>query len=268
MTHVGGLAHASAPRPSIVASPEMPDQPSTLASFIDHTLLKPEAGENDIAQVCQEAKLHSFKAVCVNPCWVLSSVAELRSSGVSVCTVIGFPLGGGETKTKVFEAKQALLKGATELDMVLNIGFLRSGNYHFVANEILELAKIAHGSGALLKVILETCLLSDKQKEEACRLAVDANADFVKTSTGFSSGGATVGDVALMRSVVGNSLGVKASGGVRTLQSLREMVRAGANRIGTSSGLQILKELVSETVGKDSGTIEESLIRTGLAREY
>ena len=251
-----------------VAFPDTLDQPSTLASLIDHTLLKPEAGEGNIAQLCHEAERYSFKAVCVNPCWVLFSARELRSSAVSVCTVIGFPLGAGETKTKVFEAKQALLEGATELDMVLNIGALRSGNHRFVGGEILELATVAHGSGALLKVILEMCLLTDKQKEEACRLAVDANADFVKTSTGFSSGGATVADVALMRSVVGNSLGVKASGGVRTLQSLREMVRAGANRIGTSSGLRILEELAAETMGKQSGTIAQPRVATGLAGEY
>ena len=210
--------------------------------------------------------------VCGAPFRTVASPEILDQSSLdqpsAVASLIDHTLGAIQTKTKIFEAKQALLQGATELDMVLNIGLLRSGNYNLVGSEILELAKVARGSGALLKVILETCLLTDKQKEEACRLAVDANADFVKTSTGFSSGGATVSDVALMRSVVGGSLGVKASGGVRTLEALRKMVRAGANRIGTSSGVQILQELAAETAARQSGSIEEPIVQAGLAGEY
>jgi deoxyribose-phosphate aldolase len=162
---------------------------------------------------------------------------------VRVCTVIGFPLGANETRTKVAEAELALAQGAKELDMVQNIGALRSRDDQRVFTDIAELADIAHASGAILKVILETSLLTDEEKERACRIAIDAKADFVKTSTGFSTAGATVEDVTLMRRIVGNRLGVKASGGVRTLAALRNMVNAGANRIGTSSGVSILKEL-------------------------
>lgn len=168
---------------------------------------------------------------------------ELSGATARVCTVIGFPLGANETATKIAEAELALLQGAKELDMVQNIGALRSRDYDLIHKEIADLAEMAHNSGAILKVILETCLLTDDEKQRVCRLAADARADFVKTSTGFSSGGATVGDVALMRHVVGDKLGVKASGGVRTLAALQEMVKAGASRIGTSSGVNILKEL-------------------------
>jgi deoxyribose-phosphate aldolase len=168
---------------------------------------------------------------------------ELEGSSVRVCTVIGFPLGANEPETKFAEAQRALVNGATELDVVQNIGALRSGEVQLVGQELKHLAALAHASGALLKVILETGLLSEEEKRIACELAVDAGADFVKTSTGFAAGGATVEDVRLMRDIVGHSIGVKASGGVRTLAALRHMVAAGANRIGTSSGLSILQEL-------------------------
>ncbi len=190
--------------------------------------------------------------MCINPCWVRLAVEELSGTPVRVCTVIGFPLGANETRTKIAEADIALASGANELDTVQNIGALRSRDYHLVQQEIADLARIAHASGAILKVILETCLLTNEEKEKACRLAADAQADFVKTSTGFSTGGATVEDVALMRHIVGEELGVKASGGVRTLAALRDMVRAGANRIGTSSGVSILQELESSVGARAS----------------
>ena len=183
--------------------------------------------------------------MCINPCWVRLAVEELSATSVRVCTVVGFPLGANETRTKIAEADTALAQGAKELDMVQNIGALRSRNYHLVYKEIADLADIAHASGAILKVILETSLLTDEEKERACRLAVDAKADFVKTSTGFSAAGATVEDITLMRNIVGDQLGVKASGGVRTLAALRNMVNAGASRIGTSSGVSILEELAN-----------------------
>jgi deoxyribose-phosphate aldolase len=185
--------------------------------------------------------------VCINPCWIRLAVEELSGTPVRICTVIGFPLGANETRTKIAEAGTALEQGAKELDMVQNIGALRSRDDQLVHKEIADLAEIAHASGAILKVILETALLTNEEKERACRLAADAQADFVKTSTGFSTGGATVEDVALMRRMVGDELGVKASGGVRTLTTLREMVKAGANRLGTSSGVSILQELENST---------------------
>jgi deoxyribose-phosphate aldolase len=194
---------------------------------------------------CAEARQWNFVSVCINPCWVRLAVEELSATSVRVCTVVGFPLGANETRTKIAEADTALAQGAKELDMVQNIGALRSRNYHLVYKEIADLADIAHASGAILKVILETSLLTDEEKERACRLAVDAKADFVKTSTGFSAAGATVEDITLMRNIVGDQLGVKASGGVRTLATLRNMVNAGASRIGTSSGVSILEELAN-----------------------
>ena len=218
-----------------------------IAALIDHTLLKPDATRQDITRLCAEARQWNFASVCLNPCWVRLAVEELSATPVRVCTVIGFPLGANETRTKITEADIALAQGAKELDMVQNIGTLRSHDYHLVYKEIADLADIAHASGAILKVILETSLLTSEEKEKACRLAIDAKADFVKTSTGFSTAGATVEDVTLMRHIVGDRLGVKASGGVRTLTALRSMVNAGANRIGTSSGVSILKELESST---------------------
>ncbi len=223
------------------------DQPSVVASLIDHTLLRPEALKSDIERICIEAREFSFASVCINPCWVGFAAEQLCGSQVKVCTVIGFPLGANETQTKLFEAERALAHLATELDMVINIGVLRSGDEQLVRDEIEQLARLAHDRQALLKVILETCLLNEGQKRLACDLAVQAKADFVKTSTGFSSGGATLADVALMREVVGDHARVKASGGIRTFTALREMVDAGATRIGTSSGVQILREMKSDS---------------------
>ncbi len=186
---------------------------------------------------------------------------------MKVCTVIGFPLGANEKETKISEAKLALEHGAGELDMVQNVGALRSGDHALVRSEITEIAAFAHAHGVLLKVILESCLLTAEEKQAACRLALEARADFVKTSTGFSTGGATVEDVALMRRTVGSALGVKASGGVRTLASLREMVRAGANRIGTSSGVHILAELGSGT-GAPTETGAKPTVQAGPTENY
>jgi deoxyribose-phosphate aldolase len=214
--------------------------------LIDQNLLKPEATGTDIARVCADARRHLFTAVCVNPYWVRLAAAELAGSQVKVCTAAGFPLGANGTKTKLFEVDLALSQGATEIDMVQNIGALRSGDSRLVHDEIEEVARLTHNGKALLKVILETYLLNNDQKREACRVAQSAGADFVKTSTGFSGGGATTDDVALMRQTVGSALGVKASGGIRSLACLRDMVRAGATRIGTSSGAQILLEFERE----------------------
>ena len=216
---------------------------SSVAALIDHTSLKPEATADDIARLCAEAREWRFASVCINPCWVAFAAEALHGSGVKVCTVIGFPLGANTTRIKAAETEAALAEGALELDMVQNIGALRSGKYDLVQKEIRTLAEVAHSGGAILKVILETCLLSEEEKTTACRLAVDAKADFVKTSTGFSNGGATATDVELMRRTVGIAAGVKASGGIRTLEALRQMVAAGATRIGTSSGVSILSEL-------------------------
>jgi deoxyribose-phosphate aldolase len=214
----------------------------SIASLIDHTLLKPEATESDIVQLCREAREYNFKTVCVNPCWVDVARRKLSDSSVLVCTVVGFPLGANLTETKLSEARLALEQGAAELDMVQNVGALRSGDSAFAQAEIAALARVAHAGGAILKVILETSVLSEEEKVAACGLAVEAGADFVKTSTGFSAAGATESDVRLMRATVGPSMGVKASGGVRTFDALRRMVEAGATRIGTSSGVQIIRD--------------------------
>ena len=259
LTHVGGPSTRR--RPSILSKVDISehlDRPFAIASLIDHTLLKPEASKNDIGRICEEARQFAFASVCINPCWVRCAAEALSGSPVKVCTVIGFPLGANKKDTKVSEAKLALEHGAGELDMVQNVGALRSGDHALVKSEIVEIAALARAHGVLLKVILETCLLTDEEKQAACRLAMEARADFVKTSTGFSTGGATVEDVALMRRTVGSALGVKASGGVRTLASLREMVRAGANRIGTSSGVHILAEVGGGT-GAPTQTSAKSL---------
>ncbi len=220
----------------------MADLPS-IAALIDHTLLKPEATKSDVERLCAEAREWGFASVCVNPFWVPVCVKELEGSTVAVCTVIGFPLGANATEVKRIEAETALRAGARELDMVQNVGALRSGLERVVAEEIAALAATAHEGGAILKVILETCLLTDEQVVRSSELAVEAGADFVKTSTGFSSAGATVAHIRAMRQVVGPSIGVKASGGVRTLEAVREMAAAGATRIGTSSGVSILREV-------------------------
>ncbi len=206
--------------------------------LIDHTMLKPDATKKEIEKLCLEAKEHEFASVCVNPCWISYCAELLKGSRVNVCTVIGFPLGATSTYSKVEEIKKAIKDGATELDMVINIGKLKDGEYQYVQDEIKAL-KDACGK-LVLKVIIETCLLTDEEKVKACELAKAAGADFVKTSTGFSKGGATVHDVALMRKTVGPDMGVKASGGVKNKEEMIEMVNAGATRIGTSHGLELV----------------------------
>lgn len=224
-----------------------------IAALIDHTLLKPEARHSDVVRLCQEAREAQFASVCINPYWVPLAASELAGAAVKVCTVIGFPLGATARTIKVAEAELALVLGARELDVVINIGALRSGERESVETEIVELVDVAHQGGALLKVIFETCLLTEEEKRVACRICVRAGVDFVKTSTGFSTGGAAVTDVALMREEVGPRIGVKASGGVRNLDAVQRMVAAGATRIGTSSGLAILDEVAGAANSDPTG---------------
>ena len=215
------------------------------ASYIDHTLLKPEATEEQIKKICAEAKEYGFASVCVNPTWVSLAASELKDATSKICTVIGFPLGASTSATKAFETKDAIANGAEEIDMVINIGALKSEQYDVVENDIKAVVEAANGT--LVKVIIETCLLSDEEKIKACELSVKAGADFVRTSTGFSTAGAKAEDVALMRKTVGPEIGVKASGGVRSLEDLESMVAAGATRIGASSGVKIIKGQISKT---------------------
>jgi len=212
-----------------------------IASFIDHTLLKPEASEAEIRKVCSEAAEYHFKSVCVNPVWVKTVTTALKGSGVLTCSVVGFPLGATPTDVKTFEARGAVLDGADEVDMVINIAAARANDKGALIDDIKAVAEAVHASDAILKVIIETALLSDSQKVLACEAAVAAGADFVKTSTGFNGGGATAEDVALMRRTVGPNVGVKASGGVRSLADAQAMIAAGATRIGASSGIAIVK---------------------------
>lgn len=213
----------------------------SIASFIDHTLLKQDATAEQIDQLCREAAEYHFASVCVNPYYVARCVKNLKDTGVKVCTVIGFPLGATTTESKVFEALQAVKSGAQEIDMVMNISAMKSKNFKGIESEIQALAAVVEGS-AVLKVILETCLLTEEEKVLACQIAKRSGADFVKTSTGFSSGGATVEDVALLRRTVGKDMGVKASGGIRDYATAKAMLDAGASRIGASAGVAIVKE--------------------------
>ncbi len=209
-----------------------------IARFIDHTLLKPEALTRDIVRLCREAQEHEFYAVCVNPSHVKAAAGELRFSGVKICAVVGFPLGATTTATKVFESEEAVDNGADELDMVIHVGALKEGNINYVAADIAAVVGAARGK--IVKVIIETGLLTEQEKVLACRLAEEAGAGFVKTSTGFGPGEATVSDVRLIRETIGSGMGVKASGGIRTARAAQEMIRAGASRIGTSSGVEIV----------------------------
>lgn len=212
------------------------------ASFIDHTLLKPDASAADIERLCAEAAQFHFASVCVNPTWVRAAACHLRGSGVPVCTVIGFPLGATIADVKAYETRRAIFDGATEVDMVINVGALKSGDDCAVEHDIRQVAEAAHEYNVLCKVIIETALLTDDEKVRACRAAQRAGADFVKTSTGFAKGGATVADVALMRRTVGADMGVKASGGVKGIEDARAMLEAGATRIGASVGVKIAQE--------------------------
>lgn len=218
----------------------IPEDPS-LARMIDHTILKPDATPDQIAQLCYEARKYEFASVCVNPTHVKMCAELLRGSPVKVCTVIGFPLGASSTAVKVFETETALRDGATEIDMVINIGALKGKDYELVAKDINGVVRMAHASGALVKVIIETALLTDEEKEIASLLSKEAGADFVKTSTGFSGGGATAEDIALIRGTVGPEMGIKASGGVKSFEDAQRMVMSGATRIGASAGVKIVQ---------------------------
>jgi len=225
----------------VTASEKLTRIDPAIAALIDHTILKPEATRADVLKVCREAREYRFASVCVNPYWVPLVKAELAGSTVKVCTVVGFPLGATSTESKVAETAVALRAGAQEIDMVINVGALRSGDTDAVRNDIQSVVKVAHQAGAIVKVILETALLDDTQKNVACQICKSAGADFVKTSTGFSTSGATVHDIALMRAAVGPNLGVKASGGIRTLQDVQAMTAAGATRIGASASVKIVE---------------------------
>lgn len=216
-------------------------QDLNLAKMIDHTLLKPDATQQEIAQLCFEARKYGFASVCVNPTWVSLCAELLKGSPVKVCTVIGFPLGATSSETKAFETETAIRQGATEIDMVINIGALKARDLDLVARDIRGVVNAAHPRGAIVKVIIETILLTDEEKTIASLLSKEAGADFVKTSTGFAGGGATVQDVALMRKAVGPEMGVKASGGVRTFEDAENMIKAGATRIGASAGVKIIQ---------------------------
>jgi deoxyribose-phosphate aldolase len=218
---------------------------SELAGLIDHTLLRPDAVPNDIVKLCCEAKHFGFATVCVNPCHISTASKELAGSPVGVCSVVGFPLGASEPSIKACEAAGAVRAGADELDVVINIGFLKGGLFDLVRSDLAGVVKSARreSPGIIIKIIIETCLLTDSEKIKACRIAVDSGANFVKTSTGWGKSGATVSDVTLLKQVVGNSCGVKASGGIKDLAAALSMIEAGASRIGTSSGQAIINEL-------------------------
>lgn len=220
----------------------------SIAAYIDHTLLKQDAAAPQIDRLCAEAAQYHFASVCVNPWYVPRCVKHLQGTGVKVCTVVGFPLGATTTESKVFETLQAVRSGAEEIDMVMNVCAMKSGNTRAIEQEIQALAAAVEGH-AILKVILETCLLTEEEKILACQIAKRAGADFVKTSTGFSTGGATVADVALMRRTVGPEMGVKAAGGIRDYAAAKAMLDAGATRIGASAGIAIVQQ-EQEALGK------------------
>jgi deoxyribose-phosphate aldolase len=225
----------------------------SIACLIDHTLLRPEATRDDITKVCREARKYNFASVCINPYWVPRVAAELAGSPVKVCTVIGFPLGATSTEAKVAETEAALRVGAQEIDMVQNVGALRSGDHDAVKADIAAVVEVTHRAGGIVKVILETALLDDSQKVTACMLAKMAKADFVKTSTGFGPSGATAHDVELMRMTVGPEMGVKASGGIRTLEDVKKMAAAGATRIGASASVKIVEATTGTPQAATSG---------------
>ena len=220
---------------------------NNIASMIDHTILKPEAKKEEVELLCKEAMEYKFAAVCINPFYVSLCSELLKDTGVKVATVIGFPLGANTTAVKVFETEDAIKNGANEIDMVINVGALKNKDYETVKKDIEGVVKAAHShKDVIVKVIIETALLEKEEKIKACELSMQAKADFVKTSTGFSTGGATIEDVELMKSVVGDNLEIKASGGVRDIETARAMIEKGATRLGTSSGVKIAKELLNK----------------------
>ncbi|HSB90415.1 MAG TPA: deoxyribose-phosphate aldolase [Anaerolineales bacterium] len=240
VAHVQPVLHAGADRIASTLGAAPTD--GQLSGLIDHTLLKPDASQDEIARLCYEARKYHFASVCVNPAYVKLCSQLLKDSGVAVGTVVGFPLGATPTDVKVFEAQQAVREGASEVDMVINVGGLKSRDFALVENDIASVVRVCHAGSALVKVIIEAALLTDEEKVMACQLAKVAGADFVKTSTGFGPGGATPEDVALMRRVVGPSIGVKAAGGIRTLADAQKMIAAGATRIGASASVKIMQE--------------------------
>ena len=238
-TRLQGVIDAGAARLGVHAAG---GAPSSVAQLIDHTLLKPEATRSQVDQLCREAAEHRFATVCVNPAWVPTCASLLRGTPVLVCSVVGFPLGATTADVKAYETRRVIFDGAREVDMVINIGALKSGDLRTVERDIDAVTQPCRDCGVVSKVIIEAALLSDEEKVTACTLAKAAGADFVKTSTGFGPGGATVADVALMRRVVGAEMGVKAAGGVKDLDSLKAMVAAGASRVGASAGVRILRD--------------------------
>jgi deoxyribose-phosphate aldolase len=230
-------------RQRVIALIEQEMDAVEIAALIDHTLLKPEATRKDIESLCREAREFGFATVCVNPTWVAPAAAELAGSCVRVCAVAGFPLGAVSSDSKGYEARRTISDGANEIDMVINIGALKSGEIELVERDIEAVTGVCRECDVVSKVIIEAALLTDEEKVTACTLAKAAGADYVKTSTGFSSGGATVADVRLMRRTVGPEMGLKAAGGIRTLEALKAMVVAGATRIGTSAGVRIIQAL-------------------------
>ena len=241
---MGGMLGHGAARFGLRAAASYPRE---IARHIDHTLLKPEATRDQVVKLCHEAMQHGFATVCVNPTWIALCAELLRGQETRVCTVVGFPLGATLPEVKAYEAERAVALGACELDMVLNVGELKSGNYRLVERDVAAVVEAGRRGGALVKVIIEAALLSDDEKVKACVLAKVAGADFVKTSTGFGPGGATAADVSLMRRVVGPGMGVKAAGGVRDLESAQAMLQAGADRIGASVGVKIVQESQGQT---------------------
>ncbi len=242
----GNVVSAGAERLSSTVG-VIPGDPD-LAKMIDHTLLKPDATQDQIAQLCFEARKYGFASVCINPTWVKMCAQLLAGSPVKVCTVIGFPLGATAPEVKVFETQNAIENGANEIDMVINIGALKARDLELVARDIRGVVAASHARGALVKVIIEAVLLTDEEKTIACLLSKEAGADFVKTSTGFASGGATAHDVALMRRTVGPDMGIKAAGGVRTYEDAEKMIQAGATRIGASAGVKIIQGPAKEAL--------------------
>jgi deoxyribose-phosphate aldolase len=237
--HVQPVVNAGADR--VASTLGVAPTDGRLAHMIDHTILKPEASHDEIAQLCYEARKHNFASVCINPTNVKLCADLLEGSGIPVCTVVGFPLGATPTDVKVFETQKAIRDGAIEVDMVINVGALKSRDYELVESDIASIARACHAGNAILKVIIEAALLTDEEKVVACQLAKVAGADFVKTSTGFGPGGATAEDVALMRRVVGPTMGVKAAGGIRTYEDAQKMIAAGASRLGASASVKIVQ---------------------------
>jgi deoxyribose-phosphate aldolase len=237
--HVQPVVNAGADR--VASTLGVAPTDGRMAHMIDHTILKAEASHDEIAQLCYEARKYNFASVCINPTNVKLCADLLEGSGIPVCTVVGFPLGATPTDVKVFETQKAIRDGAIEVDMVINVGALKSRDYELVESDIASIARACHAGNAILKVIIEAALLTDEEKVVACQLAKVAGADFVKTSTGFGPGGATAEDVALMRRVVGPTMGVKAAGGIRTYEDAQKMIAAGASRLGASASVKIVQ---------------------------